>query len=81
MFDEAPTSEKYERLNLTGSKSHFHTANGGLGFAMPAAVGGAIAQIERPVVCIVGDGSAPVLDSISVECRKLSYGRDVHRPE
>ena len=58
VFDEAPTSDKYNRLNLTGSKSHFHTASGGLGFAMPAAVGAAIAQIERPVVCIVGDGSA-----------------------
>ncbi|HXQ91373.1 MAG TPA: benzoylformate decarboxylase [Nitrososphaerales archaeon] len=58
IFDEAPTSERYERLNLIGSKSHFQTASGGLGFAMPAAVGAAIAQIERPVVCIVGDGSA-----------------------
>jgi benzoylformate decarboxylase len=60
LFDEAPSSGEYlvRRALLDRPKSYFATASGGLGFAMPAAVGAAIAQRERPVVCIVGDGSA-----------------------
>jgi benzoylformate decarboxylase len=58
IFHEAPTSERSSRFNIVQGKSHFLTASGGLGFAMPAAVGAAIAQTERPVVSIVGDGSA-----------------------
>lgn len=58
IFAEAPTSEKYEKINLKGEKNHFVTASGGLGFAMPAAVGAAIAEKQRPVVCILGEGSA-----------------------
>lgn len=58
VFHEAPTSERFSQLNIVQPKSHFVTASGGLGFAMPAAVGAAIAQTERPVVSIVGDGSA-----------------------
>lgn len=58
VFHEAPTSEGHSRLNITEPKSHFITASGGLGFSIPAAVGAAIAQTERPVISIVGDGSA-----------------------
>ena len=58
VFHEAPISERHSRINVTLPKSHFKAGNGGLGFAMPGAVGAAIAQTERPVVCIVGDGSA-----------------------
>jgi benzoylformate decarboxylase len=58
IFDEAPTSERYFRAALNLPNSHFQTASGGLGFAMPAAVGAAIAQNHRPVLCIVGEGSA-----------------------
>jgi benzoylformate decarboxylase len=36
----------------------YATASGGLGFAMPAAVGIKLADRSRPVVCVVGDGSA-----------------------
>ena len=36
----------------------YATASGGLGFAMPAAVGIKLADRSRPVVCLVGDGSA-----------------------
>jgi benzoylformate decarboxylase len=37
----------------------FHSfASGGIGWALPAAVGVQIAQPERPVVALVGDGSA-----------------------
>jgi benzoylformate decarboxylase len=58
IFHEAPTSERFSRFEISQSKSHFITASGGLGFSMPAAVGASIAQTERPVVSIVGDGSA-----------------------
>jgi benzoylformate decarboxylase len=58
VFHEAPTSERFSRIDITLPKSHFITASGGLGFAMPAAVGASIAQTERPVIAIVGDGSA-----------------------
>ncbi|TRW16804.1 benzoylformate decarboxylase [Glacieibacterium frigidum] len=37
----------------------FHTcASGGLGHGLPAAVGVALARPERPVLCLLGDGSA-----------------------
>jgi len=37
---------------------YYIAASGGLGFAMPAAVGVKLAQPERPVVCTIGDGSS-----------------------
>jgi benzoylformate decarboxylase len=58
MFTEDPSSERYFRANIVQPKSHFVTASGGLGFAMPAAVGAALAGTSRPVVCILGEGSA-----------------------
>jgi benzoylformate decarboxylase len=58
VFHEAPISERYSRINVSLPKSHFKAGNGGLGFAMAGAVGAAIAQTQRPVVAIVGDGSA-----------------------
>jgi benzoylformate decarboxylase len=58
VFNEAPTSERFFQAALTLPHSHYQTASGGLGFAMPAAVGAALAQNDRPVVCITGDGSA-----------------------
>lgn len=38
--------------------SFFFTTSGGLGFALPGAVGAALARPDRPVLAIVGDGSA-----------------------
>lgn len=60
VFDEAPSSSLYLRQQgrLGEPSSYFAGASGGLGFAMPAAVGAALARPDRPVVCIVGDGSA-----------------------
>jgi benzoylformate decarboxylase len=55
IFDEQVTPIG---VRLAESKCYFKPASGGLGFAMPAAVGAAIAQTERPVICIEGDGSA-----------------------
>ena len=38
--------------------AYFNAASGGLGYAMPASVGYKIAQPERPVICLIGDGSS-----------------------
>ncbi len=45
-------------LPFRDSRSYFGLASGGIGFAVPGAVGIALAQPERPVLAIIGDGSA-----------------------
>jgi len=47
-----------EFLHLRDRRSFYGLASGGLGFGMPGAVGVSIAQPGRPVVAIIGDGSA-----------------------
>jgi benzoylformate decarboxylase len=51
-----PALRNQLRLNRPGS--YFFSAGGGLGFGMPAAIGVALACPDRPVVCVVGEGSA-----------------------
>ena len=46
------------RLRLSKPGSYFFGAGGGLGFGMPASVGVQMAKPDRPVVCVVGEGSA-----------------------
>lgn len=48
----------WEQFDLRLPGSYYFPASGGLGFGLPAAVGVALAQPDRPVVAIVGDGSA-----------------------
>jgi benzoylformate decarboxylase len=60
LVEEAPSHRKAMRdffpIRQAGG---FHDgASGGLGFGMPAAVGMALAQKGRPIVCLIGDGSA-----------------------
>lgn len=57
---EAPSATLALRNQLRLSKpgSYFFGAGGGLGFGLASAVGVQIAQPERPVVCVVGEGSA-----------------------
>jgi benzoylformate decarboxylase len=45
----------YVRIPATGD--YYTSGSGGLGWAMPAAVGIKLAQPDRPVVCVIGDGS------------------------
>ncbi|HUX26904.1 MAG TPA: thiamine pyrophosphate-dependent enzyme [Burkholderiales bacterium] len=45
-------------LELRDRRSYYGLASGGLGFALPGAVGISLAQPGRPVVAILGDGSA-----------------------
>ncbi|MHB1929421.1 MAG: benzoylformate decarboxylase, partial [Acidimicrobiales bacterium] len=47
-----------EHLRVRRPDSFFATASGGLGFALPASIGMKMARPERPVVALVGDGSA-----------------------
>jgi len=46
------------RLRLSRPGSYYFSASGGLGFGIAAAVGVQLAQPERPVVCVLGEGSA-----------------------
>jgi benzoylformate decarboxylase len=57
---EAPSSTLALRnqLRLSTPGSYYFGAGGGLGFGLAAAVGVQLAQPDRPVVCVVGEGSA-----------------------
>src|SRR5207302_2478503 len=46
------------RLRLSRPGSYYFSASGGLGFGIAAAVGVQLAERERPVVCVLGEGSA-----------------------
>lgn len=51
-------SSWWRQMDLRRGGSYFWPASGGLGFGIPAAVGVALAQPDRPVVGVIGDGSA-----------------------
>ena len=46
------------RLRISAPGSYYFSASGGLGFGISAAVGVQLAQAGRPVVCVLGEGSA-----------------------
>ena len=56
---ESPSSTPALRNQLRLSKpgSYFFGAGGGLGFGLPASLGVQLAQPDRPVVCVLGEGS------------------------
>jgi benzoylformate decarboxylase len=51
-----PAMQKF--LPMPGQDSFYTMASGGLGWALPAAVGIALGQPQRRTVCLIGDGSA-----------------------
>ncbi len=57
---ESPSSTLALRNQLRLSKpgSYFFGAGGGLGFGLAASIGVQLAQPDRPVVCVLGEGSA-----------------------
>jgi benzoylformate decarboxylase len=57
---ESPSSTlaMRNRLRLSKPGSYYFGAGGGLGFGLSAAIGVQLAQPDRPVVCVVGEGSA-----------------------
>jgi len=60
MVNESPSNVLAFRnhLRLSRPGSYFFGAGGGLGYGLPAAVGVQLAWPERPVVAVIGDGSA-----------------------
>ncbi|MGH2838762.1 MAG: benzoylformate decarboxylase [Thermoleophilaceae bacterium] len=56
---ESPSSTlaMRNRLKLSKPGSYFFGAGGGLGFGLSAAVGVQLAQPDRQVVCVIGEGS------------------------
>jgi benzoylformate decarboxylase len=46
------------QLRLKKPGSYYFSSGGGLGFGMPAAIGVQLAEQGRPVVCVIGEGSA-----------------------
>ncbi len=59
LVDEATTASLFARALHDGSDatSYIWSGAGALGWGVPAALGAKLAAPERPVVCIVGDGS------------------------
>jgi benzoylformate decarboxylase len=57
---ESPSSTLSLRNQLRISRpgSYYFSAGGGLGFGLAASVGVQLAQPDRPVVCVLGEGSA-----------------------
>ncbi len=57
---ESPSSTlaMRNRLRLNKPGSYYFGAGGGLGFGLAAAIGVQLAQPDRQVVCVVGEGSA-----------------------
>jgi benzoylformate decarboxylase len=57
---ESPSSTLSLRNQLRISRpgSYYFGAGGGLGFGLAAAIGVQLAQPDRPVVCVLGEGSA-----------------------
>jgi benzoylformate decarboxylase len=60
VVEEAPSSrpDLHRLLPTRQSLGFLAAATGGLGFAMPAAVGMRLANPRRPVMAVVGDGSS-----------------------
>jgi benzoylformate decarboxylase len=59
VVEEAPSHRPamQEHLPMRHWGSFYTMASGGLGYALPAAVGIALAQPSRRVICLIGDGS------------------------
>jgi len=60
IVEEAPSSRSamQDLLPMLAPDSFYSTASGGLGYALPAAVGIALARPGERVIALVGDGSA-----------------------
>ena len=52
------TTSLRNRLRISRPGSYYFCASGGLGFGIAAGVGVQLAQRDRPVVCVLGEGSA-----------------------
>ncbi|WP_353228621.1 benzoylformate decarboxylase [Novosphingobium sp.] len=59
IVEEAPTARgpMHDHLPITAPNSFYTCASGGLGHGLPAAIGLALAQPQRKVIALLGDGS------------------------
>jgi benzoylformate decarboxylase len=53
----ASTLALRNQLRLSRPGSYYFSAGGGLGFGLPASIGVQLAQPDRPVICVIGEGS------------------------
>jgi benzoylformate decarboxylase len=60
LVEEAPSHRNalHDHFVVRSTGGFYACASGGLGFALPAAVGVALGDPSRKVVCVVGDGSS-----------------------
>jgi benzoylformate decarboxylase len=60
LVEEAPSHRPamQKLMPMRGQDSFYTMASGGLGYALPAAVGMALGRDKRRTVCLIGDGSA-----------------------
>ena len=60
LAEEAPSTkgDLHSQVRIRRAGTYHTTASGGLGYALPAAVGLKLARPDTPVVCVVGEGSA-----------------------
>ncbi|MSQ58272.1 MAG: benzoylformate decarboxylase [Betaproteobacteria bacterium] len=60
VVEEAPSHRNalHDYLPITSSGGFYTEGSGGLGWALPGAIGVSLAQPARRVICLVGDGSA-----------------------
>jgi benzoylformate decarboxylase len=77
IFEETSSmrSKFQEHVRVTRPGGYSNAASGALGYAMPASVGYKLAQPERPVVCLVGDGSS--MYSVQALWSAAHYGANV----
>jgi len=54
----ASTLALRNQMRLSRPGSYYFSSGGGLGFGLPASIGVQLAQPDRPVVCVLGEGSA-----------------------
>ena len=75
--DESASSKAklHQHIRPGRPGGYLTSAAGGLGYCLPAAVGLKLSQPERPVVCVIGDGSASY--SIQVLWSAARYGTDI----
>ncbi len=77
IFEEASSmrSKFQEYITVTRPGGYSNAASGALGYAMPASVGYKLARPERPVVCVIGDGSS--MYSVQALWSAAQYGANV----
>ncbi|MDQ4000301.1 MAG: benzoylformate decarboxylase [Actinomycetota bacterium] len=77
IFEESSSTRNkfHEYIRPSHPGGYYNSGAGGLGFAMPAAVGYKLAQPARPVVCVLGDGSS--MYSIQALWSAARYGANV----